>query len=121
MIIQSNRIAPGARQCLIGLVRDREKVAAVNMDPPSAAAFALERVDALTAGEVSAHTNGRYLAPGCLVTIRNTSSAPAVFRAEVVGGPDVEQLVHEIEEKAEEAWTRGGDPISLEAATRIAR
>ena len=79
--IESPLLQPGQLWEALAHCPEGLRIYRLDRDPPSAACFELERVRALTAGEVLAYTNGREARPGLYLRIKNKSGSPAVFRA----------------------------------------
>ncbi len=85
-----------------------------DLDAPTAAAFTIERLEPMTAGEVLAFTAGRVRRPGLYIRAVNRSAEPRIFRAQAMTTLDPAVLQASIERAADEAWTRGGDAIGEE-------
>ena len=112
MILESPTIGPGATWTGLSFCARDRKVTGIYLDPPSMARFELERVDPLTVGEVLAFTAGRYALPGVLVRVRSRAAEPASFRAQIESAPDLSRLEYQLGLLIEDAWSRGGDPVS---------
>jgi len=111
--IESPLLQPGQLWEALAHCPEGLRVYRLDRDPPSAAFFELERVRALTAGEVLAYTNGRETRPGLYVRIKNKSGGPAVFRALALVDQDPEALEARVAFLAEDAWRRGGDHVTI--------
>jgi hypothetical protein len=83
---------------------------AVWRDPPTAAAFDLQRIDVLTAGETLDEIG--HVATSVRLVVRNRSTQPARFRAEIALSPDLGRMERAIGNIVEEAWRRGRDARS---------
>ena len=111
--IESPLLQPGQRWEALAHCPEGLRIYRLDRDPPSAACFELERVRALTAGEMLAYTNGRETLPGLYLRIKNKNGSPATFRAVALIEQDPEALEARVGVLAEEAWRRGGDPVTL--------
>lgn len=107
-VFETILVPPGARTVHTLFHAPGRRVTAINMDVATAAAFTIERIDRLSAGEVLAATGVNK--PGCVLRVRNDSAKPAKFVAEVVTEPELDEIQHEIEQIFDDAWKRGGDP-----------
>jgi hypothetical protein len=116
--IESPLLQPGQRWEALAHCPEGLRVSRLDRDPPSAACFELERVRALTAGEVLAYTNGRETRPGLHLRIKNKGGSPAIFRALALIDQDPEALETSVGLLAEEAWRRGGDPVTSDDQLR---
>jgi hypothetical protein len=79
-------------------------------DPPTAAAFTIERVDPLDEGETYALAGHRV--ESVRLEVRNRSSAPAVFRGEIPvchPGEHPAMLARELPRIAEAGWRDAHD------------
>ena len=111
--IESPLLQPGQRWEALAHCPEGLRIYRLDRDPSSAARFELERVRALTAGEVLAYTNGRETRPGLYVRLKNKSGSPATFHAVAFIEQDPEALEVRIGHLAEEAWRRGGDRVAV--------
>jgi hypothetical protein len=111
--IESPLLQPGQRWEALAHCPEGLRVYRIDRDPPSAAFFEIELAQALTGGEVLAYTNGREIRPGLYLRIKNKSGSVAVFRAVALIEQDPEALEQLVEVLAEEAWQRGGDPVTI--------
>lgn len=108
MIIQSELVKPGERAELLAPIPNGRRVTAINMDPPTAAAFVVETEPTMVlAGEMLAYSG--INAPGVRVAIVNRGREQARFKAEVVLAPELDRIQRSIEHAFEDAWSRGGD------------
>lgn len=92
MILESAEVLPG---CVVEVISpyDVARLATgVEMDPPTAAAFAIERFERLEPFEVAELAPAYARCRAVLLRIRNTSSSPARFRANIALGPDVDPV-----------------------------
>ncbi len=119
--IESPLLQPGQRWEALAHCPEGLRVYRLDRDPPSAARFELERVRALTAGEVLAYTNGRETRPGLYLRVKNKSGSVAAFRALALIEQDPDALEERLGILAEEAWRRGGDAVSAESQIRELR
>ena len=83
------------------------------------ARFEVERAEGLTAGEMIAQTGGQCDRPGVYLRVRNRSGSVAAFRAKVVSSLDPAEVERRVGRAIEDAWKRGGDPISDTSIRRI--
>ena len=90
-----------------------------DLDAPTAAHFTIERLEAMTAGEVLAYTAGRVMRPVLYVRAVNRSAEPRRFRALAMTTPDPAALEQAIVVAAEDAWSRGGDDTVSEGDLRL--
>lgn len=111
MLAVSEPIAPGEVAVIFALVPVEThadlKPTAVWRDPPTAAAFELQRIDVLTAGETLDEIG--YVATSVRLVVRNCSAQAARFRAEIELLPDLASMARAIGNIVEEAWRRGRD------------
>ncbi len=107
MLCESREILPGESAHVICAVRRRRRLAAVYMDPSTAAAFTIERIEHLTPGEM--HLLSGMLTPGALIAVRNGSAAAARFRAELECPADAEPLERELAAIVERDWGEAHD------------
>jgi hypothetical protein len=107
MYCESLEIPPGEVAQMICVVPRRRRLTGVFMDPPTAAAFTIERIEVLTPGEM--HVLSGMLTPGALIAVRNGSIHPARFRAELECPPDVDQLERELEVIVDRDWRAAYD------------
>jgi hypothetical protein len=79
----------------------------VYMDPPTAAAFTVERVELLTPRET--HAIAEVLAHGVLIAVRNDHRRPRRFRAEITEVRDVGEMEDELGRVVERDWAAAYD------------
>ena len=109
--IVSERIPPGYTVALLVLIP--EGLIAYDqayVDPPTASAFTIERIDPLDAGETFAETGHRIAS--IRLSVRNRSSAPAIFRGEIpvcLPGEHPAMLARELPRIAERDWRDAHD------------
>jgi hypothetical protein len=111
-LVESPLLQPNEVAELVGIVKAGTHVVGLDLDAPSYAQFELQRVEALTPEEVLARTGGRTCAPGVYVRVRNKSSSPAVFRAQVTASIDTVALAREIGNAVDQAWRGARGPAS---------
>lgn len=114
MLAVSDLIAPGAVAVIFALVPVVTDVdlrpTVVWRDPPTAAAFDLQRIDVLTAGETLDEIG--HVAMSVRLVVRNRSAQPARFRAEISLSPDLGRMERALGNIVEETWRRGRDARS---------
>ena len=76
LLVESDTIAPGMPCAILRLIPDGIRPASGQafVDPPTAAAFSIERIDELDAGECYAETG--HLSRAVRLAVRNVSDAP---------------------------------------------
>ena len=111
MLAVSEPIAPGEIAVIFALVPSDAHLAlnptAIWRDPQTAAAFDLQRIDVLTAGETLDEIG--LVATSVRLVVRNRSPEPARFRAEIELSPDLERMGRALGNVVEDAWRRGRD------------
>lgn len=85
-----------------------ETLCRIELDPPTAAAFTLERGQDIGSEEAFAQT-GRPGLKGFYLRARNSSSRPASFRASATLVPDVAALQRNVEQVVERDWKAAHD------------
>lgn len=109
MIIE-RRVAIGETAVLWGLhAANLEPVEQPFIDPPTAAAFRILRIDTLSVGETLVETG--HQAKSVRVQVENLSDAPATFRMEIKLGPNYAKMTHELGNVVENAWRRTFDDL----------
>lgn len=88
MILETPEIAPGAVVEFLSPYSPARIAVRIDLDPPSAAAFTIERADRLEPYEVRELAPAHPTARGLLLRVRNDSPRPVAFRAQVTLGPD---------------------------------
>jgi hypothetical protein len=88
MLLETAIVQPGFVVDVVSPYDARRLALRVDMDPPTAAAFSIERLDRLEPYELAELAPSYAKCRGILLRVRNTSSAPLVFRAQVTLGPD---------------------------------
>lgn len=112
-LILSDVVQPGETVVLFALVPESRldvelRPAGVWMDPPTAAAFEKPlRVDVLTVGETLDLCGA--LSASVRLVVRNRSSSPARFRAEVELMPDLPRMEQRLGNLVDDAWRKGRD------------
>ena len=112
MLAVSEPIAPGEVAVIFALIPGADasvdlRPAAVWRDPPTAAAFDLQRIDVLTVGETLDEIG--HVSSSVRLVVRNRSAEPARFRAEIELLPDLQRMERTIGNLFDEAWRRGRD------------
>jgi hypothetical protein len=102
MLCVSEEVLPGQVAQVICVLRRGTVAGGVYMDPPTAAAFTIERVDALTPGEM--HVLTSIAAPGVAITVRNDAGSARRFQAEVVETRDLGDMAQELARIVERDW-----------------
>jgi hypothetical protein len=102
MLCESEEVLPGQVAQVVCVLHQGVVARGVYMDPPTAAAFAIERVDPLTAGEL--HVLTGILAPGLSITVRNDAQSARRFRAEIQVARDLDVLEDELAHVVERDW-----------------
>jgi hypothetical protein len=104
IVIESALIEPGPAFAILRLIPDGlvPSSAEAIVDPPTAAAFQIERIDELDAGETFAETGHR--SRSVRIVVRNLSDAPAIFRMVIGVMSDPRALERELTIIAEDAW-----------------
>jgi hypothetical protein len=115
--IESEPVAPGESVAILRLIPDGIVPASAEafVDPPTAAAFRIERIDELDAGETFAETG--HLSRSVRLVVRNTSAAPASFRMTIPVIPDPHALERELGKLAEDAWRTAWDRVRRAGGT----
>jgi hypothetical protein len=108
----SEPIAPGEVAVIFALVPSADasldlRPIAVWRDPPTAAAFDLQRIDVLTIGETLDEIG--HLASSVRLVVRNRSAEAARFRAEIELVPDLQRMERQIGNLFDDTWRRGRD------------
>jgi hypothetical protein len=107
----SDPVAPGEIVVIFALVPGDAAVdlrpTAIWCDPPTAAAFDLQRIDVLTAGETLDEIG--QVAMSVRLVVRNRSERPARFRAEIDLLPDLARMERALGNIVEDTWRRGRD------------
>lgn len=109
--IASDSIAPGQSAVLLVLIPEGLiPYDQAYTDPATAAAFAIERVDPIDAGETFALTGHRCTS--VRLAVQNRSAAAAVFRGEIpvcAPGEHPAMLARELPRIAEAGWREAHD------------
>lgn len=116
--IRSPIIMPGASWSHV-ILFSKGRHLHVDLSVESAAYFDWERLEPMTSGEVLAETAGRVSRPGLYMRARNRSDQPRALLAFAQTTVDPEAVRFEIEQQAEDAWARGGDPVTPEDLRRL--
>lgn len=109
LLVESDTIAPGMPCAILRLIPDGIRPASGQafVDPPTAAAFSIERIDELDAGECYAETG--HLSRAVRLAVRNVSDAPAVFRMTipvVTAAFDPKQTELDLLRLARDGWAK---------------
>jgi hypothetical protein len=102
MQCRSDEVLPGQIAQVICALRPGFVAKGVYMDPPTAAAFTVERVDRLAPGEM--HVLANMALPGVAITVRNDSNRARCFSADIDVTPDVAVMEGELAEVIERDW-----------------
>jgi hypothetical protein len=109
MIVTSKPVRAGGRAVVWGLfATNRQPVSQPFVDPPTAAAFVIQRIDVLTEGETHVET-GRSGHKAIRVQVENRSDEPAVFRMELELGPNYARMSRELALVVEAGWREAYD------------
>lgn len=116
--MESAPFAPGSSGAIVCLLPRLRRVAAVDMDPPTAAAFTVDRLDELTPGET--HVLCGELAPALRLVVTNTGAAVARFRAAVATLPELARVEAQIGRVVERDWRTAYDAARKHGAAPAA-
>ena len=111
LYIETDSIGPNQDHVIFRLLPDHviPSDGAGYIDPPSAAAFAIIRIDELTPGETEAEIGRRHRA--VRIVVRNHSDEPAKFRMEIPVLPNPVKLGQELTKICDDAWRAAWDRI----------
>lgn len=113
VLVHSQPFPPGTSGVIVVLLPQRRRVVAVDMDPPTAAAFQkIDRLDELTAGETELLCG--ELAPALRMAVTNRGTVAARFRASVVTMPELEGVERQIGHVVERDWAKAYDQARRE-------
>jgi hypothetical protein len=98
---------PGQRAELLVVLAEGRRLRHVNMDPPTAASFCIERIDHVMPAEM--HALCGLVAPGVVLVVRHTGSSPARFRAECEADVPLDQVESQIARVVERDWKAAAD------------
>jgi hypothetical protein len=107
MLCESEEVLPGQVAQVICAIAPGKVARGVYMDPPTAAAFTIERVDQLTPGEM--HVLANLLLPGVCITVRNDGDRARRFRADVDVATDLEAMEDELAHVVDRDWAAAYD------------
>jgi hypothetical protein len=110
LILESEPIAPAATVPVFLLVpRQRMPIGEPAIDPATAAAFVILRIDVLTEGETLAEVG--FLAKSVRVLVENRAEIPCRFRMEIALAPDYAKLTREVGALFDSEWGRRRDTL----------
>jgi hypothetical protein len=107
MLCESEDVLPGQIAEVICVLVRGTVASGVYMDPPTAAAFTIERVEPVTPGEM--HVLANVVAPGVCITVRNDGPTARRFRAEVDVTRDLDAMEDELARIVERDWADARD------------
>jgi hypothetical protein len=107
MLCESDDVLPGQVALVICALPARSMARGVYMDPPTAAAFTIERVEPLTPGEM--HILANRILPGLCITIRNDGDRARPFRAEIDVMMDLGAMEDELTRIVDRDWAAAYD------------
>jgi hypothetical protein len=106
---ESASIAPGQTADLLVPIPKECRPHHIALAPETAAAFTLERADALSTDAMFEATNGQILSPGVILRVRNDSARPERARFQIDFLPDLEILERELGKVVESGWREAYD------------
>lgn len=119
MLFQSQPFWPGQSGALIAVLRPGCRPVGLYMDPPTAAAFQIERIDELRASETMDLLQTETAdAPALRIVLRNRGATPAAFRAQIDLMPDLSALELQLGNAVDAAWREARDRFGRLSWTR---
>ena len=94
VLARSEPFAPGTSGVIFCLLPAQRRVVRVDMDPPTGAAFRIDCLDELSAGET--HCLCGELVPALRIVVTHIGPVSARFRAAVVTTPELEGVERQI-------------------------
>jgi hypothetical protein len=107
MLCESEEVLPGQIAQVICVLPHGRVARGVYMDPATASAFTIERVDPLTAGEM--HVLANVALPGICITVRNDGPTARRFRADIDATPDLDIMEDQLARVVDRDWAAAYD------------